>query len=106
MVGKKIRELRQLKGISLSELSKSVGISKGYLSDLENGIKINPSMDILEKISSSLSINICDIFDNDISFDNLKLPSDATMLLSKFMKLNNDDRKKVLKIVEIFYKYD
>ena len=49
MLGLKINRIRVLKGITLGQLSRTTGISKGYLSNLEKGIKANPSFEVLEK---------------------------------------------------------
>lgn len=38
MIGKKIRKLRQKKGLSITELGKLADVSKSYLSQLERGL--------------------------------------------------------------------
>jgi ribosome-binding protein aMBF1 (putative translation factor) len=52
-----IRAWREHKQIKLSELSKKVGISSAYLSQIENG-KRNPTVDKLKVIAKELSIDI------------------------------------------------
>ena len=44
--GKRIRELRKANGMTLDALSAKSGLSKGYLSGIENG-KVNPPVDRL-----------------------------------------------------------
>ncbi len=58
MVGKKIKRLRLKKKMSLSSLSKISGVSKSYLSDLEIGVRNNPSIDIIKKIAKGLNTDI------------------------------------------------
>jgi len=58
MIGKNISELRRRKGLSLSELSERSGISKSYLSNIERDVHKNPSIQILEKISDALDVDI------------------------------------------------
>jgi XRE family transcriptional regulator, master regulator for biofilm formation len=50
-VGKRIRALRIEKGINLPELAEKAGVSKGFLSQLENDEDANPSLDSLHKVS-------------------------------------------------------
>lgn len=58
MLGKCIQELRLRKGLSMSELAERSGVTKSYLNSLERGIKTNPSIQILEKITSVLEIEL------------------------------------------------
>lgn len=58
MVGKKIKRLRLKKKMSLTDLSKISGVSKSYLSDLEIGVRNNPSIDIIKKIAKGLDTDI------------------------------------------------
>lgn len=103
MVGSKITEIRKLKGLSLSKLAEKAGISKGYLHGIENGGKDNPSTEILEKIATALEVNVSDLFDEKPIEDKLDiLEDDMKILFSKAKKLSKEDRKKVLKMMEIF----
>lgn len=52
----KIKKYRELKELSLGELAKKTGLSKSYLSEIENGKKVC-SLKILYKIGNTL--NIC-----------------------------------------------
>jgi XRE family transcriptional regulator, master regulator for biofilm formation len=58
MIGKNLSELRRRKGLSLSELSDRSGISKSYLSNIERDVHKNPSIQILEKISDVLDVDL------------------------------------------------
>ncbi|MFA9398332.1 MAG: helix-turn-helix domain-containing protein [Clostridiaceae bacterium] len=64
--GKKIRELRQNKGLSSSDISKlsknlNVQVSETYLAELERGAKENPSFNIIETIATILCVKIDDL---------------------------------------------
>jgi transcriptional regulator with XRE-family HTH domain len=103
MVGSKITEIRKLKGMSLSKLAEKAGISKGYLSNIETGIKENPSTEMLEKIAAALDVEVSDLFDKTPVEDKLDiLEDDMKILFSKAQKLSKEDRLKVLKMMEIF----
>lgn len=45
------RALRVCAGLSVKELSEMTGVSEIYLSELERGIKWNPSQSVLEKLA-------------------------------------------------------
>lgn len=57
-VGEIIRAKREEKNISLSDFAKELDISPGYLSQIENGIKKNPNLEILLKITNRLDIDL------------------------------------------------
>ncbi|MDQ0859271.1 helix-turn-helix domain-containing protein [Bacillus sp. V2I10] len=58
MVGDRLRELRQEKGYSISELSELAGVSKSYLSYIERNIQKNPSLQFLRKIAMTLEVDL------------------------------------------------
>lgn len=60
MFGDNIKKIRKDKNIGLNQLAKLAGISSGYLSNIENNIATNPTMDKLENIASALGVSIND----------------------------------------------
>jgi len=60
-IGKNIRRIRKSKGLTLDELAHRSGISKGYLSKVENSDKAPPVSTLLN-IADSLEVSISDIF--------------------------------------------
>ncbi|MBO8157930.1 MAG: helix-turn-helix domain-containing protein [Bacillaceae bacterium] len=74
MIGEKIKELREQKNMSLTELAKRAGIAKSYLSSIERGIQKNPSIQKLEKIAKVLDIDLHQLIqnhENDMELDGL-----------------------------------
>lgn len=57
-VGQKIRELRTAAGVTLPDLAEKAGVSKGFLSQLENDEKANVSLDTLTKIAKALGVTV------------------------------------------------
>lgn len=106
MIGSKIAEIRNMKGISLSKLARDAGISKGYLSNIENGIKENLSKELLEKIAKALGIDVSEFYESTQFVEGSErieeLEEDMKLLFSKAKTLSKEDRKKVLKMIEIF----
>lgn len=61
LTGKRIREIRKSKHISIVELAKMVGVSKSLISQVERG-DIFPSLSTLEKIALALEVDITQFF--------------------------------------------
>ncbi len=62
--GAKIREIREERGMSLSDLSAKTNLSVSFLSEIENGRK-KPSLKSLDKIAEVLNINKTLLLDMD-----------------------------------------
>lgn len=65
-LSQKIKQLRKKKGFSLSKLAETAGISKAYMSQLENSVSKQPSAEILFKIASALGTTIADLLDKPV----------------------------------------
>ena len=106
MIGENIKKLRERKNISLNAFARKCNMSPGYLSDLEKGKKLNPSMDLLDKIASELGVTVQQLLKENIDeADEIdKLEADMKILYSKIKDLTPNDRKKILKTIEQFEK--
>ena len=60
-IGKKIRELREGKGLTLKQLAGLVECTPSLISQLERD-KTDPSISMLKKIAEALNVNIVDFF--------------------------------------------
>ncbi|MBO8172210.1 MAG: helix-turn-helix domain-containing protein [Bacillaceae bacterium] len=58
MIGKRIKQKRLEKGLSLSELADRAGVAKSYLSSIERDIQSNPSIQFLEKVARVLDVSV------------------------------------------------
>ncbi|MEH3130995.1 MAG: XRE family transcriptional regulator [Mycolicibacterium neoaurum] len=54
-IGRRLRELRVERGLSLSELARRAGVGKGSLSEIESG-KRNPTIETLYALSAPLDV--------------------------------------------------
>ena len=54
-IGVRLKELRKVRGISLRNLAKRVGVSASFISQVEQD-KCQPSLDTLQKISDALNV--------------------------------------------------
>ena len=53
----RLRFLRKEAGVSLSALARSISVTPGYLSQLESGVRSNPSLSRIEKICAFFGVN-------------------------------------------------
>lgn len=63
-VGKRIQELRELKGVSQQDLAAKCNFEKSNMSRLEAG-RVNPTLSTLEKIANALEISLSELFNFD-----------------------------------------
>ncbi len=97
--GEIIRAKREEKNYTLVNFAKVIGISAGYLSQIENGRKDNPKLEIVLKIIKELDIDIDILFGIEGAHENssINIPS----LLEVVAK---DKNYKVLEDKEILEK--
>ena len=62
MNGKKMRELREKKELTLVQLGERLGVSAAILSRIESGTK-DPSISLLRSIASELGVHPGDLID-------------------------------------------
>ncbi|MDQ0221382.1 cupin domain-containing protein [Peribacillus cavernae] len=68
-IGKNIRRFRELKGLSLTQLSNLTGFSISFLSQIERSVA-NPSINSLKKISDALDTQLASLFTENDSNSN------------------------------------
>jgi transcriptional regulator with XRE-family HTH domain len=60
-IGARIRTLRTGQAKGLADIATATGLSKGYLSELENAEDANPTLDVLQRIAKALDVTIADL---------------------------------------------
>lgn len=63
-IGRRIRSIRTLRGLSSSELARAAGVSRGLISQIELD-RANPSIDTLRKVAAALDSPIAAFFDDE-----------------------------------------
>lgn len=58
MLGSRLKEIREKKNITINELSQRSSVSKSYISSIERGLQQNPSLEIIQKLSSALDVSL------------------------------------------------
>jgi len=67
-VGRRVKELRELRGLSMTKLSKIARVGQSTLSYIESG-RQSPTVDVLERICSALGITLAEFFSPVIKDD-------------------------------------
>jgi transcriptional regulator with XRE-family HTH domain len=65
-IGAKLREWRQGNDMTLSHVAKAVGLSVGYISQVERGLA-NPSLETLKRLTDVLGHTVGELFSNDLT---------------------------------------
>jgi XRE family transcriptional regulator, master regulator for biofilm formation len=88
MIGQRIKDLRERKGYSLSELAKRSGVSKSYLSQIERNLQVNPSLQLLSKLAISLDCSVDELLGLDAEYfsTNELLDHDWAVLVKEAIK--------------------
>ena len=108
-LGQKIRQLREEKELSLNKLAEKAGISKAYLSQLENDLSKQPSAEILRKIASAFSMTIADLLDQPVrvfaeDFEDEDIPAVLREFINKRGEALDIQREDVRTLMNIQYR--
>jgi transcriptional regulator with XRE-family HTH domain len=79
-IGKKIKELREKRGLTMKRLSELVSCTPSLISQLEKG-KTDPSISTLKKIADALNVNIVDFFSFESSENDVITRSDKRVVM-------------------------
>lgn len=60
-VSQKIRQLRQRQGMTVEQLAAKSGVSKGFISQVEN-FRTTPSLKVLQRIADALGVDLAELF--------------------------------------------
>lgn len=71
MIGARVKQLREEKKMSMTELAEKAGVAKSYLSSLERNLQTNPSIQFLEKIAIVLGVPVDSLLFDDLNRDTL-----------------------------------
>lgn len=124
-IGDVIKEFRKLNDLSLDEFGKMAGLSKSYVSMLENnkdprGNPVNPSLETIDKIASAIGVDVDALvgqIDQDVvvnkrkvieAFDVISEDSENIWKLIKYCysHASQEDKNKVLTILKVREKWN
>jgi transcriptional regulator with XRE-family HTH domain len=97
--GEIIKAKREEKKISLVDFARGVGISPGYLSQLENGKKANPNLKVMLKITQALDIEVDTLLglEQEQESPALRIPSLLRLVIAKDRNMKVLEDKEVQK---------
>jgi transcriptional regulator with XRE-family HTH domain len=106
-IGDKLRNIRKENKLTLKEVSLMTGISISFISDIENKRR-NPSVETLKILADAFGIPASELLEgNSISNDNPDvlngLDEDVKDIMLKINKLSKENKKKALKMLDIFF---
>lgn len=104
-LGQRIRELRELKDLSLREVAKGVGVSAAFLSDVELGRRY-PREEVLLKMAHSLDTTIEDLrkYDTRPPVEDIKRLASSDPLYGIAFRKMIDKKISAKKLIDLFDK--
>lgn len=89
-IAKRVKTIRESKGISVYKLAKTSGISSTYLYEVEMGKK-QPTVEIISRICDALDISLAEFFAE--SKENIELRPTTYKLIDKIATLSEESIK-------------
>jgi transcriptional regulator with XRE-family HTH domain len=101
-IAKRIKTIREKKGMSQKELITAVGLGAPMYSRIETG-KTEPSLSILEKIAKVLGVSLSDFFATEDAIADVNSYDGSLMEKVKAIEaLSDEEKKTVFSIVDAF----
>jgi transcriptional regulator with XRE-family HTH domain len=94
-IGKKIKSIREAKGMTAKDVISAVGMGAPMYSRIENGVN-EPSLSTLEKIAKALGVKLSDFFDTDDKLADVNSYDASIMEKIKLVEELNDEEKKMV----------
>jgi transcriptional regulator with XRE-family HTH domain len=60
-IGRMLRVAREAKGWTQDELARKAKLTKPYISQLENGVRKNPSLPALQRLAKALGVPVAEL---------------------------------------------
>ena len=96
-IGKRIKEHRELIGLTQEQFAEKIGLTPNYISTVERGAAF-PRFDKLIAIINGLEVSadaiFCDVVDHSTKYT-------ASHLAKQLEELSDEDQKRILQMVEL-----
>src|ERR1700730_13534107 len=102
-LAERIKLRREQKGISAAELARAAGISKGYMSEIENADStkpVRPSADVLYRVATALGTSVADLLEKDVR----PAPREISPSLRAFAEKNQLPEEDVQMLADIRFR--
>lgn len=101
-IGERIVELRNMRGLTQTNLARMVGMSKGYLSEIETGKKeTNLTLDMAKRIAEALDVSLECFFAGTDGNGSEYVQTPSEELVDMLNKLNDSDKALVKDFVKM-----
>lgn len=67
-LGENIKKIRLSKNLSMTKLESLSGVKSSYISNIENGKRINPSQETLEKLAEALDTTVSELYSKNTEY--------------------------------------
>ncbi len=94
-IGKKIKSIREAKGMTAKEVISAVDMGAPMYSRIENSVN-EPSLSTLEKIAKALGVKVSDFFDTEDKLADVNSYDASIMEKIKLIEVLNDEEKKIV----------
>ena len=94
-VGKRIRQLREMRGVTVNKLANIAGLSQSFLREIELGNKV-PTVETLSYFCDTLEISLSEFFSEDT-------PAINPILKTSIMKLNTQQQIRLAEFLNCLY---
>ncbi len=102
-VGKRITEIRNAQGISLTSLAKRSGIAQSSLSYIESG-KAQPTVETVNKICTAMGLTLAEFFAD--TREQEPVPPEVRRIMDKVRKLPPDKLKVLESVLDTWVEDD
>ncbi len=100
-IGKKIKDIRTSKGLSMYRITQITGISGHHIKGIEDGTR-QPTIETLQKLLIPLGITLAELFSTDSS--STYLSDKERTLIENFRSLNEEKAEALLYFSEVLNK--
>lgn len=94
----RLRTARERNGLSLQKLADAVGVSKAYLWELETERAVNPSLELLEKLSTKLGVTIATLVGENPTESPAQ--DESVVMFRDLQQLSETDRETIRLMME------
>lgn len=101
MISENLKKYREEKGFSMNALSRLSAVSPSYIHDIEHGIKLNPSRDVIAKLADALGLTEDQLIYGKESPEAIE-SGDIELYLSKIRGLPKRSQDRIKSIIEAF----
>lgn len=95
--GKRMREIRISKNLSIQKVADEVGIQRNYVSQIEKGDKI-PSADTMIRIANALNVTMDPLLCDYLDAANQVIPAG---IYDKIAKLPRDQQRHIERLIDL-----